>query len=309
MNETIRAATVSERTVIPRDTSTIVRLLARAALLAALLPVVAQAQGRAECRVVPSAILKRSVRYCVLLPPGFDADKTRRFPIVYYLHGLGDNEQSLLKSGGWDLVEQLREQKNISELVIATPDAGRSFYVNSRDGKELYEDFFIKEFVPAIEKRYRAGGSRAARAIGGFSMGGYGALRFAFRYPQMFASVAVHSAALFEDLPEDATVVFGRNFQAFGTPLDSLFWMQNNPLTLARSAPGLAALKIYFDCGLQDDYGFDAGTRVLHETLEKRKIPHEFHLYPGGHTWQYVAEHFDESLGFLSAALARTGRK
>jgi S-formylglutathione hydrolase FrmB len=64
-------------------------------------------------------------------------------------------------------------------------------------------------------------------------------------------------------------------------------------------------LKIYFDCGLQDDYGFDAGTRALHEALEKRKIPHEFHLYPGGHTWQYVAEHFGESLGFLSRALSR----
>src|SRR3990167_10682877 len=109
MNETIRAATVSERTVVPRDTSTIVRLLARAALLAALLPVVAQAQGRAECRLVPSAILKRSVRYCVLLPPGFDADKTRRFPVLYYLHGLGDNEQSLLQTGGWEVIEQFRE--------------------------------------------------------------------------------------------------------------------------------------------------------------------------------------------------------
>ena len=271
--------------------------------------IAAQEAGGAECRTVPSAILNRAVRYCVLLPPSFASDKTRRFPIVYSLHGLGANEQWLLRGGAWDLVEQARDQNKIGEFVIVSPDGGRSFYVNSRDGEERYEDFFIKEFVPAIEKRYRAGGSRPMRALGGFSMGGYGALRFAFKYPQTFSSVAVHSAALFEDLPEDATVLFGRNFRAFGNPLDSAYWKQNNPLTLAPSAARLSESKIYFDCGLQDDYGFDAGTRRLHEILEERKIPHEFHLYPGGHNWQYVADHFAESLAFLSRALAATGRK
>ena len=263
----------------------------------------APASGRAECRAISSAILKRPIRYCALLPPSFDANPSRHFPILYYLHGLGDNEQSLLKGGGWDLVEQLREQKRIGEFIIVTPDADRSFYVNSRDGKERYEDFFIQEFLPAIEKRYRAGGVRTARAVGGFSMGGYGALRFAFHYPQMFISVAVHSAALFEDLPGDADIIFGWNFHAFGEPLDNAYWKQSTPYTLARSAAGLAQLKIYFDCGLQDDFGFDAGARALHELLENRKIPHQFHLYPGRHDWQYVAEHFNASLAFQSQAL------
>ncbi|MBI3933923.1 MAG: hypothetical protein HY316_04470 [Acidobacteria bacterium] len=263
----------------------------------------AQAAGRAECRTVASSILQRVVRYCVLLPPSYDTGKVRRFPILYYLHGLGDNERSLLNMGGWDMVEQMRDQKKIGEFVIVTPDGGRGFYVNSLDRKERYEDFFIKEFMPAIEKRYRASGTRAGRALGGFSMGGYGALRFAFKYPQMFGAVAVHSAALFEDLPGDATMLFGRNFRAFGNPLDKGYWKQNTPITLARSAAGLGQLKIYLDCGQQDDYGFDAGTRLLHEILDQRRIPHEFHLYPGGHNWQYVAEHFDESLAFLSRAL------
>jgi S-formylglutathione hydrolase FrmB len=283
--------------------------LLRVALLAGiivcsthLLPA-ADPKGRAECRTLSSAILKRPVRYCAMLPPSFDANPARRFPILYQLHGLGDNEQSLLKSGGWDMIEQLQERKKIGEFVIVTPDGGRSFYVNSRDGTERYEDFFIKEFIPAIEKRYRAGGTRTLRAVGGFSMGGYGALRFAFKYPQMFVSVAVHSAALFDDLPEDATVIFGRNFRVFGEPLDNAYWKQNTPFALARAANGLGQLKIYFDCGLQDDYGFDAGARLLHEVLEKKKIPHEFHLYPGGHNWEYVAEHFDESLAFQSRAL------
>jgi S-formylglutathione hydrolase FrmB len=243
------------------------------------------------------------VRYCVLLPPGFAADSARRFPIVYHLHGLGGDEQWLLNAGGWDLVEQAREQDRIGEMVIVTPDAGRTFYVNSKDGETLYEDFFIKEFVPAIEKRYRAGGSRQARGLAGVSMGGYGALRFALKYPRLFSAVAVHSAALVENFPRDATLMFGRNFRAFGDPLDSAYWAETNPLTLARSASGLSQSKIYFDCGLQDDYGFDAGARRLHEILEQRGIPHEFHLYPGSHSWEYVAEHFTESLAFLFEAL------
>ena len=264
---------------------------------------VAQAAGRAECRALPSTILQRAVRYCVLLPPAFDADKTRRFPILYHLHGLGDNEQSLLKTGGWEMIEQLREQGKIGEFIVAVPDGGRSFFVNSRDGQERYENFFMKEFLPAIEQRYRGVGTRAGRGISGTSMGGYGALRLAFKYPQQFAAVSTHSAALFDDLPETATELFGRNFRAFGDPLDGVYWKQNTPLTLARTASGLGRLKIYFDCGLQDDYGFDAGARQLHEILEQRKIPHEFHLYPGGHSWQYVAEHFADSLAFQSKAL------
>jgi S-formylglutathione hydrolase FrmB len=276
-----------------------------ALVLAVLAPSrgVAQATGWAECRTVRSAILHRAVRYCVLLPPGFDADKTRRFPVLYYLHGLGDNEQSLLKSGGWEMIEQLREQGKIGQLIVVVPDGGRSFFVNSRDGKERYEDFFMKEFLPAIEQRYRGLGKRAGRGISGTSMGGYGALRFAFKYPQQFAAVSAHGAALFDDLPETATELFGRNFRAFGDPLDPAYWKQNTPLTLASTARGLGQVKIYFDCGLQDDYGFDAGARQLHEILERRKIPHEFHLYPGGHNWQYVAEHFGESMAFQSQAL------
>lgn len=134
-------------------------------------------------------------------------------------------------------------------------------------------------------------------------MGGYGALRFAFKYPQIFASVSAHSAALFEDLPESFTAVFNRNLRAFGDPLDPAYWIKNTPFALARASSGLGSLKIYFDCGRSDDYGFDAGTEQLHQVLEQKKIPHEFHLYPGRHNGQYVAEHLDESLAFHSRAL------
>jgi putative tributyrin esterase len=263
----------------------------------------ALAAGRAECVSLPSTILARTVPYCVLLPPSYDAEKTRRYPILYLLHGLGDNEQMLVHSGGMNLVEDLWEQHQLGEFLIVTPAGGASFYINSRDGKRRYEDFFLQEFVPGVEKRYRAQAGRGTRGIAGISMGGYGALHIAFRHPQLFASVGAHSAALIEKMPNISAQnsrqigrlqVLG---DAFGSPFDPAFWNQNDPQAIARTA-NLAELKIYFDCGSEDDYGFDAGAEALDKLLTSRHIPHEFHLYPGGHNWSYFAEHLPALLTF-----------
>jgi S-formylglutathione hydrolase FrmB len=184
-----------------------------------------------------------------------------------------------------------------------TPAAGLSFYINSQDGKRRYEDFFLQEFMPGVEKRYRAQAGRSSRGIAGISMGGYGALHIAFRHPQLFAAVGAHSAALIEKLPNVSAQNARQMSQlrvlgeAFGSPFDASFWNQNDPLTIARNA-NLAGLKIYFDCGSEDDYGFDSGAVALDKLLNSRHIPHEFHLYPGGHDWTYFAEHLPALLEF-----------
>jgi S-formylglutathione hydrolase FrmB len=263
----------------------------------------ARATGRAECVSLPSKILDRAVSYCVLLPPSYDVEKTRRFPILYLLHGLGDNEQFLIHSGGMNLVEDMWEQHELGEFLIVTPAGGASFYINSHDGRRRYEDFFLQEFLPGVEKRYRALPGRSSRGIAGISMGGYGALHIAFRHPQLFSAAGAHSAALIEKLPNISTQnsrqitrlrVLG---DAFGSPFDPAFWNQNDPVTIARTT-NLAGLKIYFDCGSEDDYGFDAGAAALHKLLTSRHIPHEFHLYSGGHNWSYFAEHLPSLLQF-----------
>jgi S-formylglutathione hydrolase FrmB len=263
----------------------------------------ALATGRAECVSLPSKILARTVPYCVLLPPSYDAEKTRRYPILYLLHGLGDNEEMLVHSGGMNLVEDLWEQHQLGEFLMVTPAGGASFYINSHDGKRRYEDFFLQEFMPGVEKRYRAQAGRGGRGIAGISMGGYGALHMAFRHPQLFAAVGAHSAALMEKMPNisaENSRQIGRLRvlgDAFGSPFDPAFWNQNDPEAIARTAK-LAGLKIYLDCGSEDDYGFDAGAAALDKLLTSRHIPHEFHLYPGGHNWSYFAEHLPALLEF-----------
>lgn len=257
-----------------------------------------------------SRILGHDVRYCAILPPSYDSSKPRRYPVLYFLHGLGGNAAFLVDSGGWNLVEDLWQRHQIGEFLIVTPDAGASFYINSHDGHTRYEDFFLREFVPFIDRTYRVDVNRRSRGIEGISMGGYGALHLAFRHPELFISVSADSAALIDKLPNvrfanSNQYALLRLLRAFGTPPDPVFWQRNNPLTLARTAH-LEGLKIYFDCGAEDDYGFERGARTLDQILTARRIPHEFHLYPGGHNWQYFAARLPAVLEFHSRAFRLT---
>jgi S-formylglutathione hydrolase FrmB len=260
-----------------------------------------QAQGRAECSVIKSAILERPVRYCAFLPERFDQDKMRHYPVLYYLHGLGDNEQSLLNFGGWDVIAELRRQGKVGDFIVLAPSAGHTFYVNSADGKVPYEDFFMKEFMPQMEKKYRAESTRAARGITGVSMGGYGALRLGFKYPDEFAAVSAQMPALIADLPKDFTSG-GRGSpgslmgDVFGSPFSRTYFERNNVFYFAKtdSTASLKRMKIYFNVGSNDDYGFEAGAQQLDRLLSSRGIPHEFHIYPGGHDPQFVIRHFGE---------------
>ena len=272
------------------------------------------AQGRAECRTAPSKVLGHAVPYCVIVPPTYDSQPSQRYPVLYSLHGLGGSSQTLIESGGIDLIEDLWQQKRVGEFLMVTPDADRSFYVNSRDGHTKYEDFFIRDFIPYVETHYRIRRERRYRGISGVSMGGYGALRFAFLYPNLFGSISAHSAALIEKTPRvNISGAQGMGISrvlgsAFGSPFDPTFWDRENPFTIARNGPRPPGLQIYFDCGTDDDYGFNRGAQAFHELLASHGIPHEFHLYPGGHDWTYFAEHLPASLEFHSRAFSLTPR-
>jgi len=266
---------------------------------------ISAATGRIECNSFPSKILTHPVNYCVILPPSYDADKSRKYPVLYFFHGLGDNEQMFIHAGGFNLVQDLWERSQLGEFLIATPNAGNSFYINSHDGTVRYEDFLVREFLPGIEARYRTRPGRANRSVSGVSMGGYGALHFAFRHPELFSSVSAHSPAIIDRLPAFSAPAQGGSIRTrvlggtFGAPPDPAFWDRNSPLTLARTA-NLSGLRIYFDCGDQDDFGFETGTTALDKILTSRHIPHEAHIYPGRHDWPYFAEHLPASLQFHS---------
>jgi S-formylglutathione hydrolase FrmB len=297
--------------------SRVLRASAAGAVLLALLLVatfptsaLAPDAGRAECRSMPSKVLGHPVAYCVILPRGYDGNATTRYPVLYFLHGLGGNEQVLLESGGMNEIEDLRAANKIGEFLVVAPNGGRTFYINSRDGRVRYEDFFIKEFIPFIESHYRIDTVGKERGITGVSMGGYGALRFGLKYPELFGSVSAHSAALIDKLPrfegsEDQTSGIARVLGgSFGNPVDAKYWERESPFTMVRTGPKGAVLPIYFDCGTDDDFGFNVGAQKFHDLLVSRGIPNEFHLYPGGHDMDYFADHLPASLEFHSRAFA-----
>jgi S-formylglutathione hydrolase FrmB len=266
----------------------------------------AAGEGRIECNALSSRTLARLVRYCVLLPPGYDSAPSRRYPIVYFLHGLGGNERTLLDTGGWNLVEDLRQDGKIGDFLIVTPEAWASFYVNAASGQLRYSDFFLEEFMPMVESRYRVRRGRRSRAVTGISMGGYGALRFAFRYPESFAAASAQSAALMTASPEELNSAIrsgtplGRLLgPVFGSPIDVAHWKDNDPLVLAkRNQAAIRSVRIYFNCGREDQFEFASGAETLHRELDAEAIKHEYHLYPGDHSASYFLRHFDEVMEF-----------
>jgi S-formylglutathione hydrolase FrmB len=268
----------------------------------------AHAQSRIDCDALKSRILGESVHYCVMVPAGYDAaDHAHQlYPVLYFLHGLGDNEQALFKSGGWNLVEDLREKHKIGDFLIVSPEAKASFYINSADGKIRYSDFFLQEFLPYIETKYRIRRERGSRAISGISMGGYGALRFAFASPDLFSSVSVQSAALITQSPQELndlirtdTQLSGPLGSVFGNPINVQHWKQNSPFVLAKqNKVSIAKLAIYFNCGDDDEFGFEVGAQELDKQLNGEKIKHEFHLYPGNHGASYFMAHLGETMQF-----------
>jgi S-formylglutathione hydrolase FrmB len=230
--------------------------------------------------------------------------------VLYFLHGLGDNEQTLFNSGGWTLLDDLRHQGKMGDFLIVAPEGRRSFYVNSADGTVRYGDFLLREFIPYIEGRYRIRARRDSRAISGISMGGYGALRFAFAHPEMVSAVSAQSAALITQTPQELDAA-GRTgapilktlTPVFGNPIDAAHWSENNPFLLARkNSVALKKLSIYFNCGQEDNYGFEKGAEALHAQLEKQGVTHEYHSYPGDHSLLYFLSHFAEVMEFHSRA-------
>jgi S-formylglutathione hydrolase FrmB len=222
------------------------------------------------------------------------------------LHGLGGNEREIAISGEWTLLQDLRRDHKAGDFLVVAPDGGATFYINSRDGKTPYGDFFVREFMPFIERTYRVRAERAARGITGFSMGGYGALRIGFAHPELFGSVSAHSAAVMRDPPQGVNAgASAGNVAArlltnvFGNPIDVKFWDLNSPFLLAKKNSALLAkTKIYFDCGTEDSYGFNHGVSELDQALNSAMVPHEFHLYPGGHSVSSLLVHREASFDF-----------
>jgi S-formylglutathione hydrolase FrmB len=260
-----------------------------------------------EYGTLKSAALGRDLNYAVQLPPSYSKDRNRRYPVLYFLHGMNGNEREFEQRGVAAAVSRLRTESKIGDFLIVAPAGENSFYINAKNGLQ-FEDAIVKDLISHIEKTYRIKPGPQNRAIQGLSMGGFGALLIAFKHPGMFASVTAHSSALFADLPQPTGTGRREQFVArlvgriFGDPPDDAFFRANNPMDLAESNAALikkTGLKIYFDVGEQDRYGFAEPNRALDERMTRAGLNHEFHVFPGGHGWAYMVSVAENSYSFL----------
>jgi S-formylglutathione hydrolase FrmB len=256
-----------------------------------------------------SPSLGKELKFAVQFPPSYERDAKRRYPVLYFLHGMFGNEREFEKRGVAAAISKMREEGKIGEFIIVSPAGENSFYLNAKNGAQ-YEDAIIKDLIPYIEKTYRVIGTPATRSIQGISMGGWGALLLAFKHPEMFSTVTTHCAALFNELPHPSGTDRRSQFmlqiigKIFGDPPDEEFFRTVNPMFVVEqnlAAIKKSGIKIYFDCGEQDRYQFQDSNKLFDEKLTKLGLAHEFHLYPGNHGWEYMISVADHSYTFLWA--------
>ncbi len=276
-----------------------------ATLVALLALAVRPAAAEVRPGTFHSEALGRDVSYFVDLPPSYEGSGSRKYPVVYALHGLFEGASFWERRGLDQVLAGLRASGAVPEFLVVAVDGGNSFFVNAPGGR--YEDMVTKDLVSHVESTYRVVPGRKSRGLLGVSMGGYAALHIAFDQPGLVAAVATHSAMLLERIPS-AEQGAGRWQMAafnkvFGDPIDPALWAENDPLAKAKQVDPKAVPALYMDCGSEDRYGLATGHRDLHKILEERGIPHQFELAPGDHGYEFVRARVDKSLRFLGNAL------
>src|SRR5262245_31759277 len=238
-----------------------------------------------------SDAIGRDVEIGVYLPKAYDDEKSKdvKWPLAIWLHGMHEDHLRFHERGGAAVLDQGVGDGKLPPCVFVSANGGRtSMYVNRKDAR--YEDLITVDLLAHLAKAYRVSDKREQRAIMGISMGGMAALRIAFTKPELFGAVGTHSAAVFCEDPEqlpDMMKKRAKDFgldEVFGNPIQKEPWQKANPLCLANAtAPKtLATLRIYFDAGTDDRYGFAGGNKLLHEALDKRGVAHTWRLIEGG---------------------------
>lgn len=225
----------------------------------------------------------------VILPEG----KTGPFPVFYLLHGLSDDHTI------WQRRTSIERYVEDLPLIVVMPDSGRGFYTDAEVGPN-HESAIIKDLIPYIDTMFNTKAERGGRVVGGLSMGGYGAMKLALKYPELFCSANSHSGAVAwagrafggdDDWAKEFSLIVGKNPQGGSNDCFALADKIDRKL--------LPALRI--DCGTEDFLIEENRAFTAH--LKKIGIPHEYEEFPGSHTWAYWDVHVQEAIAFHRKSL------
>lgn len=233
-------------------------------------------ESRIDTIEIQSRALEKTMAMTVYVP----ANGNGGMPVLYLMHGRSGDENMMDVLDIQSVADKMIASGAIQPMVIVCPRMDDAL------GLDAYESYFFGEIMPLIEKRYHTG----VRHIGGFSAGGYIALRYSLLHPGMFAHVGGHMPAIDGQLDDEDLHYFGTHEK----------WAANNPLFLARQCGQPPAMAFYLDAGDEDEGGFHRGCAQLAEILKSKGIHVQNHLNKGHHTVQYVKEHLEKYLAFYS---------
>jgi endo-1,4-beta-xylanase len=220
--------------------------------------------------------------YRIYLPPDYNTNTARRYPVIYFLHGSLVDSKRPIASGYIARVDAAIRAGVMPPTIVVLPQGlNQGRWIDARDGSAPMESVFIKNLIPHIDATYRTIARREARAIEGHSMGGFGALHNGFNNPDLFIAVTGNSpggATL--DTGEGSAPTPGR-IDAFKIVYgsDRNYFIAMAPTTLAeKNAVKLRQQQIRIICGTKDD--LFTGATFVHDALVKLNIPHEFTPVP-----------------------------
>ncbi len=272
------------------------------------------APGQVEEIRFPSPSLGREAAALIYLPAGYAA-RAERLPVVYLLHGRGDNLRAWLEVK--DELDDLIASRAIPPVIAVLPDAPSSkragFYIDSRfrgsadlAPGEAVESAFTQDLPAFVERHYRTIPGREGRIVAGYSMGGFGAARFAFAHADRFSAAIVLSPALYLDLPaEDSSM---RTFGAFGNgavAFDPTVYRQLSRPWQGRTVDS-PPLRIFLAVGDdepvrdRDQRSLTSDAADLHR--EWRAVPGlalQLRVLDGGHDWRVWRAGFRQGLIWL----------
>jgi S-formylglutathione hydrolase len=287
--------------------------LFRAAMLAAffvLAPAAHALDGKLVHVKIASKNVPGPVDIAVYTPPGYDAKRAQAYPLIIQLHGGGGSSDNMTTMA--ETLETAIKSGLVPAAVSVMPSAGRSFYMDYRDGSQKWETFVTTDLLSHMRTSYNVPKGREGTLITGISMGGMGSLRIAFKHPDLFQAVAsmepgIEPALEYKDIKlRDRFWRDDALFQTiYGKPVDEAYWAANNPATIASKDPNrLVGLGIYLDAGDQDMFFLQHGTEFVHRILFDAGISHEYHLVRGAeHVGPSIIPRFLDAMTFFGRVL------
>lgn len=246
------------------------------------------------------------IGYRVLRPDDFQGE----MPLLLLLHGGGGSSEFLVQmqphfDAAW-------AQGLLPPMVVATLDAGRSFYLDFFDESQKWETLVTSDWLNELRNSQPVFNSASKTVIAGLSMGGHGSVRIAMKNPEMFHAIAAMEPAImpalkFSDVPPD-NLEFQQAVleERYGSPPDN-HWNENNPAQIAIDKADQvkrSGLNIYLEVGADDFLLLNEGTEFMHRTLVDLGIKHEYRVMLGGnHVGNSIAPRFKDMLGFIGRTL------